>query len=86
MKETTHMTHTKESVDVTDVAIPPAVKPDSINVYELIVHEWTRRLAKTLASMDAVAAAGLFRPDGVVRDLLALSWDFRNGIGYEEIS
>ena len=80
------MTHTKESVDVTDVAVPPAVKPDSINLYGLIVHEWTRRLAKTLASMDAVAAAGLFRPNGVVRDLLALSWDFRNAIGYEEIS
>ena len=71
---------------MTDVAVPPAMKPDSINTYGLVVHEWTRRLAKTLASTDGVAAAGLFRPDGVVRDLLALSWDFRNAIGYEEIS
>ena len=80
------MTHTKESVHMTDVAVPPAMKPDSINTYGLVVREWTRRLAKTLASTDGVAAAGLFRPDGVVRDLLALSWDFRNAIGHEEIS
>ncbi|AUZ34543.1 NAD(P)/FAD-dependent oxidoreductase [Arthrobacter sp. PGP41] len=79
------MTHTKEPVHMTDVAVPPAVKPDSIDTYGLVVHEWARRLARALASTDAVAAAGLFRPDGVVRDLLALSWDFRNAIGYEEI-
>lgn len=71
---------------MTDVAIAQAMEPGSTTTPRMIVHEWVGQLTNALSSQDVAAAADLFLPDGVVRDLLALSWDFRNAIGHQEIS
>ncbi|MEV7607307.1 NAD(P)/FAD-dependent oxidoreductase [Paenarthrobacter sp. NPDC089322] len=70
---------------MTDVAIAPAREPGSTTTPRMIVDEWVGQFTNALSSQN-VAAAELFLPDGVIRDLLALSWDFRNAIGHQEIS
>lgn len=72
---------------MTNVAVPLAAKGSgSMNTPERTVREWVERLDTTMTSLDPLAAADLFTPDGTFRDLLALSWDFRNAIGREEIA
>lgn len=71
---------------MTNVAVPPSAKVSgSTSTPERTVREWVERLNRTMSSPDPHAAADLFRPDGTFRDLLAMSWDFRNAIGREEI-
>ncbi|MGO1543327.1 MAG: flavin-containing monooxygenase [Gulosibacter sp.] len=45
---------------------------------------WLEALKSAIAANDLHGASGLFQADAVVRDLLALSWDFRNGVNREE--
>jgi len=46
---------------------------------------WVEAFAAALAWRDADALAALFQEECVVRDLLALSWDFRNAVGRDEV-
>lgn len=52
----------------------------------LILSSWLDSLVSALSSHDVGATAELFRPDAVARDLLALSWDFRNGVNRAEVA
>lgn len=71
---------------MTKVAEQPAVKsPGSSATPQVIVSDWIERLDEKLSSLDPLAA-NLFTPDGTFRDLLALTWDFRNAVGREEIA
>lgn len=72
---------------MTDVAVPTAADAlGEINVHEEIVSEWLQTLDTAMASRSPLAVAELFQPDGVARDLLALTWDFRNAVGREEVA
>jgi putative flavoprotein involved in K+ transport len=42
-----------------------------------IAADWLARFAAALAAQDASAAAQLFLPDGMWRDVLAFTWTIR---------
>ncbi|WP_347109610.1 FAD-dependent oxidoreductase [Paenarthrobacter sp. S56] len=71
---------------MTDVAAAPAMTQDSTLGPRQIVQSWLGDFSRALSSQDGPAPASFFLPDGVFRDLLALSWDFRNGVGHDEIT
>jgi putative flavoprotein involved in K+ transport len=48
--------------------------------------DWLSRFADALASGDIDAAAGLFLPDGMWRDVLAFTWTIRTHYGRAEIA
>ncbi|MGO4584036.1 flavin-containing monooxygenase [Arthrobacter sp. 2RAF6] len=50
-----------------------------------IVSSWVAALEGALSSRNAAAINELFERDCTVRDLLALSWDFRNAVGRDEV-
>src|SRR5690349_1561335 len=50
------------------------------------VSDWVRALNAAMSSCSASGIAALFHASGTARDLLALSWDFRNAVGPEEIA
>lgn len=62
----------------------PAAQPAAADTE--IVETWVARLADSLLSRDRSALADLFLPGGTVRELLALSGDFRNAIGAEAVA
>lgn len=51
-----------------------------------IMSVWVERFAAALAARDAEDIADLFLAGGTFRELLALSWDFRNAVGRGEIA
>lgn len=51
---------------------------------EKILSDWLSALHSALSARDSEAVKDLLRPDAVVRDLLAFSWDFRNAVGRDE--
>ena len=53
---------------------------------DAVVTDWVQHLHDALLTGDRDAIAGLFQPDGTVRELLALSNDFRNAIGRERVA
>jgi putative flavoprotein involved in K+ transport len=50
-----------------------------------ILTEWVEAFGAALAARDADTLAALFQEDCVARDLLALSWDFRNAVGRDDV-
>ncbi|WP_086723266.1 flavin-containing monooxygenase [Streptomyces carpinensis] len=69
---------------MTDIAVQATAPVRDVAGVEA-VSLWLTALSEAIASRDADTLAGLFRADAVARDLLALSWDFRNGVGRDEI-
>lgn len=53
---------------------------------EGVVEGWLSCLRDNMAAKDESAIALLFQEDAVARDLLALSWDFRNGVNRDEVA
>jgi putative flavoprotein involved in K+ transport len=49
------------------------------------LEHWVERLTDALAGREVAALADLFETESTVRDLLALSWDFRNAVGREDV-
>jgi cation diffusion facilitator CzcD-associated flavoprotein CzcO len=49
------------------------------------VSDWLARLEAALAKQDAAAAAQLFLPDGMWRDVLAFTWNIQTQFGRAEI-
>jgi len=50
------------------------------------VNAWVAAFDAALAGSDAKAAAGLFEPDGHLRDILACTWQFTTATGTEAIA
>jgi putative flavoprotein involved in K+ transport len=72
---------------MTDIALPTEANAlGEINAHEEIVSEWIHALDTAMASRNSLAVAVLFQPEGVARDLLAMTWDFRNAVGREEVA
>lgn len=70
----------------TNTIIPSTVRSGVTDPSGNPIDAWTAALQEALETQDSAAIGRLFRLDGSVRDLLALSWDFRNAIGREEIA
>jgi len=51
-----------------------------------IVQQWLEAYQRHTSAEDEAAVAALFTEKATARDLLALSWDFRNAVGPREIS
>lgn len=51
-----------------------------------VVSEWVDTLKLAMATRNARAVEDLFDTQATARDLLALSWDFRNAVGRREIA
>lgn len=47
--------------------------------------EWLERFSAALTARSSVELGRLFETDSTVRDLLALSWDFRNAVGRDAV-
>lgn len=50
-----------------------------------ILSAWVENFGAALATRDSASLADLFREDGTFRELLALSWDFRNAVGRDAV-
>ncbi len=50
-----------------------------------ILSIWVESFGAALATRDDASLADLFRKDGTFRELLALSWDFRNAVGRDAV-
>ncbi|GHF17738.1 flavin-containing monooxygenase [Pseudolysinimonas yzui] len=67
------------------VAHAPASTPSTHAASAETIAWWVAELGTALASRNAPAIRELFGAAATVRDLLALSWDFRNAVGRDEI-
>lgn len=50
-----------------------------------LLSTWVENFGAALARRDTASLADLFREDATFRELLALSWDFRNAVGRDAI-
>lgn len=71
---------------MTDVVThAPAGAPSNPDAPIDVIAAWVADLETAMSTRNAPAVAALFGATSTARDLLALSWDFRNAVGRDEV-
>ena len=51
-----------------------------------VVADWVAQFTDAASARNGGVIADLFKPEGTIRDLLALTWDLRNAVGREAVT
>ncbi len=70
---------------MTSTEITPDLSSGAADYGSEVAGAWITSFREALVARDAAALGALFTDDATFRELLALSWKFRNGVGRDEI-
>jgi putative flavoprotein involved in K+ transport len=68
------------------LTVRPGRMADGPEPEDRVLVDWVDELNEAISARSAAAVAQLFTSAATARDLLALTWDFRNAVGPEEIA